>query len=174
MSEKTLKKLYTFMFLAVLILGFFALRQTGGYQKESGFAHDASSYESQVEWRGVEYGTLPIELDGKKVTLAIAADETQQQLGLSGIEVLPEDYGMLFAFAKEMPHGFWMKDMNFAIDMIWLDSEMKVVKLMSDVAPETFPAAYGSEVDSQFVIELNAGSIEKYGIEFGQEIGFDL
>jgi len=174
MSETTLKKFYTVMLVLVLIVGFLGLRYIGATEKAPVLATDFSVYDSQVTWRDVEYGTMAVKLNDQQVTLAIAADQPRRRLGLSEVEELPENYGMIFVFPTEEPHGFWMKQMNFSIDIIWLDSNKEVVKLMSDVAPETFPTTFGAEVDSQFVIELNAGVIEASGIEFGQEIDFEL
>ncbi len=174
MSEKTLKKFYTIMLLILLVVAFFGLRYINSHDKPLTNANDFSIYESKVTWRDVEYGTLTAALNDQDFTLAIAADQPRRRLGLSEVEELPEGYGMLFAFPTEMPHGFWMKQMNFSIDIIWLDSDKEIVKVQSNVAPDTYPTTFGAEVDSRFVIELAAGSIEEYGIEYGQEVEFEL
>jgi len=175
MSETTLKKFYTIMFLLVLIVGVWGFRtiQNSGTQAPI-LANDFSVYESQVIWRDVEYGTMTASLNNQEVTLAIAADQPRRRLGLSGVEELPQDYGMIFVFPEERPHGFWMKQMNFPIDIAWLNSDKKIVKIMNNVAPETFPTTFGAEVDSRYVIEVNAGFFETYGVEFGQEVEFEL
>lgn len=162
------------MLFVILIVGFFGVRYISRYEKENIPADDFSLYEGEVTWRGVTYGTIPAKLAEQSFTLAIAADQQRRRLGLSEVEELPEGYGMIFAFPTEMPHGFWMKQMRFPLDIIWLNNEKEIVKVLTDVAPETYPTTFGAEVDSRFVIELNAGSAEKYGIKFGQTVEFEL
>lgn len=53
--------------------------------------------------------------------------ESKRVKGLSGKKCIPDDVAMLFVFDKPDTYGFWMKDMNFSIDMIWLDGDKKVV-----------------------------------------------
>ncbi len=162
------------MFVILLLVAFFGLRYINSYEKKPVAANDFSLYESEVIWRDVEYGTISVELNEEDVTLALAADPARRRLGLSEVETLPEEYGMLFVFPAEEPHGFWMKQMNFSLDIIWLDRDRKIIKVMSNVSPETFPTTFGQEVNSQFVIELNIGSVQRYGLELGQEVEFEL
>src|ERR1043166_4776967 len=61
-----------------------------------------------------------ISIDGAPVVVEVASTETQREQGLSGRSALPSGRGMLFVFDADAEWGFWMKDMSFAIDMVWL------------------------------------------------------
>lgn len=87
--------------------------------------------------------------------------------GLSVVDALKENEGMWFVFDTEETHGFWMKDMKFSIDIIWVNAEMKVVHIEKNIAPETFPQVYESEVPARYVLELGAGRAEQIGIKVG-------
>src|SRR5687767_11474924 len=61
--------------------------------------------------------------------------------GLSGRNYLPRDRAMLFVFKSARKHCFWMKDMKFSIDILWLDNERKLVHQARNIKPDTFPAS---------------------------------
>ncbi len=91
--------------------------------------------------------------------------------GLSGRESLGLNEGMLFDFGRQDEHCMWMKDMNFAIDIIWLDSEGKVVSALSNVPPESYPDVFCNEDEpASYVLEVNAGIVEMARVVPGQQI----
>jgi uncharacterized membrane protein (UPF0127 family) len=77
---------------------------------------------------------------------------------------------MLFVFASPDVYQFWMKDMNFPIDIIWLDANKKVVLIEHDVAPSTYPDSYGPETLTQYVIEIPAGEAKRAGLKVGDTV----
>jgi len=79
---------------------------------------------------------------------------------------------MLFIFDNESLHGIWMKDMNFAIDILWIDEGYKVVDIKKDAKPESYPEVFIPEVPSKYVLEVNAGFLEENDIEIGDKIIF--
>ena len=91
--------------------------------------------------------------------------------GLSNRESLAEDAGMLFVFPVAMPQGFWMKDMKFPIDIIWI-KENRVVGLVIGAEPETGPdyTIYRSPEPVDKVLEINAGLSIKRGIKVGDDV----
>src|SRR4051812_1798797 len=68
-----------------------------------------------------------INIAGQHVVVDLATTPTTREQGLSGRAALPENHGMLFVFDTPGVYPFWMKDMNFPIDMIWISNDMKVV-----------------------------------------------
>ena len=66
-----------------------------------------------------------------------------QEQGLSGKSQLAQDQGMLFVFAQPGKYYFWMKGMNFSIDIIWIGEDMKVIYIKKDARPELYPETYG-------------------------------
>lgn len=91
--------------------------------------------------------------------------------GLSGREELALEEGMLFDFGREAEHCMWMKDMNFALDIIWLDNDGTVVSALSNVSPESYPEVFcNEEAPARYVLEVNAGIAEMAHIVPGQQI----
>jgi uncharacterized membrane protein (UPF0127 family) len=85
--------------------------------------------------------------------------------GLSGRESLPESVGLFFVFEESGLHGFWMKDMRFAIDMIWLDEAGVVVGLKEGATPASYPEVFYPEHPAHFVLEANVGFIARHDLK---------
>ena len=97
--------------------------------------------------------------------------------GLSGHKPLADNEGMLFIFDKPGMYGFWMKDMLFAIDIIWLaPSEVegisKIVHMEKNISPNTYPKVFAPKEYTQYVLEVNAGIAEKNNWAVGDEVKF--
>ena len=123
------------------------------------------------------YKKTTISINGINVTMAIASTDEQRIRGLSVIEKMNENEGMLFLFDKPSKQGFWMNKMNFPIDIIWLDSNNKVVHIEKQLEPcKLFLACpvYNPEVDSLYVIELRAGFADDHSIKNDMIINFDV
>ena len=102
--------------------------------------------------------------------LTIAQNERQRQKGLSHKPSLAPDAGLLFIFDQLGDYGIWMKDMNFAIDIIWLDANFKIVGLAENVQPSSYPEVYKAPRPSLYVIELAAGQITINALLVGQKL----
>src|SRR3989338_1806519 len=79
------------------------------------------------------------------------------QQSLSGRSGLAEGEGMLFVFPQDGKYGFWMKDMRFSIDILWLNASGMVVYMAQNVSPDSFPKSFESDVPARYVLELPAG-----------------
>lgn len=110
------------------------------------------------------------------VDLAVKPEERQQ--GLSGRESLAPDEGMLFVFEEEKPLHFWMKEMLFPLDIIWIDAQCRMVGVAADV-PTPPPNAGSDEIPraqspspARYVLEVNAGEAERIGLQAGDPVEF--
>src|SRR3989344_6404506 len=101
--------------------------------------------------------TKILKINGVEVRVEVADTQETREIGLSDREVLQTDTGMLFIFDKPGRHGSWMKDMNFAIDIVWIDEKSQVVGLERDVSPETFPQVFYPDRAVKYVLEIPAG-----------------
>ena len=113
-----------------------------------------------------------LKIDNITLNIAVANTETEREQGLSGKSELAENEGMLFIFDTEGYYGFWMKDMNFPIDMAWLDKNKKIIYIEKNVLPETFPKVFyalenNTPILNQYVLETKANFFEKSGIKIG-------
>jgi len=105
-----------------------------------------------------------------KIALEIADTESKRIRGLSGRERLADGVGMLFIFPISGIYSFWMKDMNFPIDIIWLDETFKIVHIEANVEPNTFPKSFAPTLPSRYVVELNAGVASFKNLVVGQSL----
>jgi uncharacterized membrane protein (UPF0127 family) len=86
-------------------------------------------------------------------------------------EALKKNEGMLFLFGREGKYDIWMPNMNFSIDIIWMDSSSKILKIVEDAKPceSIFECpAYASPDNARYVLELNAGVAKKAGMKKGE------
>lgn len=116
----------------------------------------------------------PIDLGGTELRVLIANSEQERVRGLSGVESLVGNEGMLFVFEEAGYYGIWMKDMKFPLDIAWLDTEKRIVHIEHGVSPETYPKVFNASKASMYVIETNAGFFEKAKIKIGAQASFDF
>jgi uncharacterized membrane protein (UPF0127 family) len=105
-------------------------------------------------------------------SVLIADTPALRELGLSSRDSLPEESGMLFVFEQPDTYNFWMKDMKFPIDIIWLDDSFKVLHVEKEVSPETYPKTFGPQAKSSFVLEVNAKIAKKNNYTEGSTLDF--
>jgi uncharacterized membrane protein (UPF0127 family) len=118
-------------------------------------------YPSLGEQQGI------ITIDGQKIYVNLAENDAQQELGLGNRASLGAHQGMLFLFPNDNVHEFWMKDMSFSIDMIWFSSDGTVIYIQPNVAPSTYPDAFGPNEVSRYVLEVPANFAADHGIKIG-------
>lgn len=104
-----------------------------------------------------------------EVSLERAVTEEQRTMGLSGRSNLPNNQGMLFIFNNPARQCIWMKDMKFSLDIIWLNENKQIIKIMKNVPPSSFPNSFCAD-DTKYVIELNSGKTNSYGFAVGDSI----
>ena len=103
----------------------------------------------------------------------LAETPEKRTQGLSGRPVLEDGTGMLFVFQEERQHTFWMKDMRFPLDMIWINSECALADIIPDIPhppPDQKNSAlptYSPSAPGSFVLELNAGVAAASGLQTG-------
>lgn len=110
------------------------------------------------------------------LTAELAVTDEERQLGLMFREKINWDQGMLFVFKREGIYSFWMKNMRFSIDILWLDREKRIVHLETNVPPcpnDPCPS-YSSSYPALFVLELKAGSVDKHQLKLYDKIEFIL
>lgn len=123
-------------------------------------------------------GTKPLPVPGftdavfisgsTRIAVSIADSDTERVQGLSHTEALPEGAGKLFVFERPGLYGFWMKDMRYSIDIIWLDEKMTVVTIKESATPESYPETFYPNAESKYVLEVPAGFSTENDIVVGQ------
>lgn len=109
----------------------------------------------------------------KDVIHAFVASTTEAlQTGLSGVPSMSEDSGMLFIFPTAGTYGFWMKEMNFPLDIVWIDADKRVLGIIVDAKPETYPETFHPPSEILYVLELNSGGARDNNIAVGTKLVF--
>jgi len=111
-----------------------------------------------------------IQLQVGEVNIAayLADAQSERALGLSGIATLSEKTGVLFVFPSASRYSFWMKDMLIPLDFVWIANGV-IVDLTVNVQPESWqpPNSFTAATEFDSVIELPAGTIDKYRLTKG-------
>lgn len=137
--------------------------------------NDKSGFTSKIfpsptpSYKQIKVGDIKINVD-----LADTAEERQK--GLSGRETIAENYGLLFVFdKKDVFPSFWMKDMRFAIDIIWIN-DGKVNKIDKNIQPDP-PGTpddklklYRPDKPVDYALEVNSGYCDKNNLKVGDSV----
>lgn len=112
-----------------------------------------------------------VTIKNQTFNVLIAKTEEEKQKGLSGREALPQDQGMVFLFEEPSIHSFWMKDMKFPIDIIFIN-ENKIVSIIENAKPDNSEnrPLYQPTAPSNTVFEINAGLAKKYNFKPGDTV----
>ncbi|HEU5121885.1 MAG TPA: DUF192 domain-containing protein [Candidatus Saccharimonadales bacterium] len=106
--------------------------------------------------------------------MQVAKTPGAREKGLSGTASLRDNEGMLFIYDHEDKWGIWMKDMNYPIDIVWLDKDKKVVYIVKNAPPESYPyESFTTKQDAKYILELPAGTVGKKAISIGKQAAFD-
>ncbi len=105
--------------------------------------------------------TSQITVGERAFTVEIADTDLTRQQGLSGREVLPANWGMLFIFDRPGYYAFWMPKMKFNLDIVWIDAD-KVVGVAEGFASSPYTLSTPPQQVSR-VLEVTAGSGIKVG-----------
>lgn len=149
---KSLSRRYLPLLLLVILLCLSGCAQKG-----------AGSSSDQVE----------IKLPNNYVISAEVVDTpVERDRGLSGRTSLAANAGMWFVFDQDGRYSFWMPNMNFAIDIIWIDSDFRIVEIISNVLPEPgVPDSqlklYINQLPARYALEVPAGTANAHKLEVG-------
>lgn len=112
-------------------------------------------------------------INNHTLNLHLAKTSEDKKIGLSKYKTLPQDFGMIFIFDKPDLYGFWMKDMKFPIDIIFIKNG-QIVTIYKNVNPpknpnDILPAFYPKQ-PANMVLEINANLSEKYGFKESNKV----
>lgn len=155
------EKMGVVYFLLVIFLCFFVLYL---YKCNSTKVCQPIFLENIVR-RNVEI-TFP---NGKINAMVVDTKESREE-GLSGRSGLSDGKGMLFDFGISGQFGFWMKDMLFPIDMIWINSNGIIVDIVENALPEDYPKTYINKAPASYVLEIGANKSREYGLFLGSKL----
>lgn len=109
-------------------------------------------------------------INNQKFSVEIADTSEKRSRGLGGREGICENCGMLFIFDGPGKYSFWMKDMQFSLDILWIRGE-EVVYIARNISPD-FRGTIRPVKDADQVLEINGGLCDKLGIKEGSRVFF--
>ena len=119
-----------------------------------------------------EMPKVNVTLNNVTFSLYAPTDTEGLQKGLSIFDKLEPNEGMIFRGLPVGQQAFWMQDMKFDIDIIWVNKDNEVIHIVNDASKDSFPTQFKNPADrpSAYVIELNAGMAEKHSIYPGTQV----
>ncbi len=125
---------------------------------------------NQVKGTKIEYSQ--VQINKKKIKAEVADTFEERTKGLSGRENLAKNEGMIFVFEKPDIYPFWMKEMKFSIDIIWVNDKKIVEIVKSAPTPESTGqiANFNPKAAADIVLEVNAGFCDKNDIKIGDAV----
>jgi len=141
------------------------------YRGEYEIPHADKNAEVTLDnWREVYPVTIPITIGEVTVDASVADDQASRIVGLSKTPFLPPGVIKLFAFGSTGNHSIWMKDMSYALDIIWVTEEGNIVHIEENVSPDSFPESFSSPIPAWYVVEANAGFVTENNITLEDEM----
>ena len=116
-------------------------------------------------------------INGSIFRLEVANDPSSRTQGLSGREFLAEDAGMLFVFRAEGIHSFWMKDVPFSLDLVYIAANGMIVDIQTMKAqpgvPDSDLTIYEPAARALLALEILGGKASELGLEVGMLVAFE-
>lgn len=111
-----------------------------------------------------------LEVGAAAFRVAVADADDERRRGLSDVPTMGSSEGLYFVYPAPRLLSFWMKDMRFAIDILWIDKHHRIVHIAENVVPETFPTIFSGPQPAQYALEINAGRAREAGIAIGDRV----
>ena len=114
-------------------------------------------------------------VNDEKLYVEIAGTEDLRAYGLMQRASLDENAGMLFVYPDQEIRGVWMKNTLLALDVLFLSESGKIVSMLRNLQPcrQSPCSIYSSQYKARYMLEVNAGFIDKHGIKIGQDVMLD-
>jgi len=167
------------LLLLLLIVLFFGVITLYDYSKRNINSSQLNSQINTPTPRYTQNKLAEIQIGDKVITAEVADTDSLRQRGLSYRENLEADSGVLFIFDTPQIPFFWMKDMNFPLDIIWVNEDTiididKNVPFPEKDTPLNQLPKYSPKEKVNYVLEVNAGFTDKYSIEMGDVVNIQL
>lgn len=122
-----------------------------------------------------DFPTRPVTLPGgQQIRVETMISRFELIRGMMFRTSLARDRGMLFVQPSPGQYSYWMYQTLIPLDMIWLDSNRRIVEIVENAQPCKTQASkcaqYGGKQFSSYVLEIPGGMSAKFGLQVGQSI----
>jgi len=107
----------------------------------------------------------------KEIKIEIANNDFERQTGLMYRKKMGTNKGMLFVFDKSEIKSFYMKNTYIPLDIIYIDANNTIINIVKNTEPLNKTSLF-SDAPAKYVLEINAGLSDKWGVEKGGKISF--
>jgi uncharacterized membrane protein (UPF0127 family) len=116
-----------------------------------------------------------VKLGTNTFDVQLASNDAARKQGLSGVEKMDANAGLLMNFHRDGRWGIWMKDMKIPIDIIWINSDKKVIYIVANASPKLGTSKIFEPNDpARYVLEVPAGTARNSSIRTGDIATFDI
>ncbi len=157
------KNLFIILFGVAVVAGLFLFYKYQIY--EGGFVGDDS-----VVLKSGDYEKRNIVIEGQEILVEVADTDAKRTLGLSGHSALADGEGMFFIFDKPHKYSFWMKEMLFPIDIIWIREDFTIVDITENAEPSSYPNLFTPREKALYVLEVSAGFANQKELKIGDMV----
>lgn len=154
--------LIVFIFLGLVLFSVFVYQKNFQPTENFEMLIASNAYKS--------YKHAKVTIGGKIFDAYVSDTEKLRENGLSGFAGLKNNEVMLFVFPDADIYGFWMKDMLFPIDILWIDDNFTVISTKKNIAPDTFPKIFFPKKPGKYVVEFTAGVLDTLGVINGDKV----
>ena len=155
--KKIIPPWFSFLFLFLMLLSSVAYKEI----------------ENVIAQEQKQNQTALVTVGGVNLITSLSTTPDAQSKGLAIRDSLNENEGMLFIFETPQKYSFWMKDMKFPIDIIWINQDGKIVHIEKNLPPCIFllPCpSYAPKDDSLYVLEVVSNFTNKFDINVGDPV----
>jgi len=123
---------------------------------------------------GCRAGEPWVEVGGQRYFVEIADEDTEREQGLMFRDELEANAGMLFIWERARPRAFWMLNTRIALDIVYIGPDLRIVGWSLNTPPCRTRQCpnYPSGAPAKYVLEVNAGEMERLGVKIGDPVRF--
>jgi uncharacterized membrane protein (UPF0127 family) len=104
------------------------------------------------------------------INATLADSEQERVRGLSGVQRMGPQDGLLLVFDEADHHAIWMKDMLFPIDIVWIGDDLTIVDISEALTPGSYPSIFEPRAPARMALELNARFVATYRLRIGDKV----
>lgn len=168
------QSIFAYTLLAVFLLGGVAYMLAPYLTEKTPPARQVDVPETASPEPITKEGEVVFLRDGKKIVkidVEIAENDAERNKGLMYRPYIPDSTGMLFIFPEARELGFWMKNTQIPLDIMYVDAGKKIISIQKHTKPFS-EESLSSNGTAQYVVEVNAGFSDRNDIKPGDVISF--
>lgn len=162
----SLMKLKYLVFLSVIAVVFYSCKDNASQKEKVKAVEVVFTKEGELSLIKQKVDTLIAKID-----IEIAETDFETQTGLMYRKSMAKNQGMLFVFPDERLHSFYMKNTEFALDLVFLKEDLRIASFQENAKPFD-ESPLSSQVPIKYVLEINAGLAQEWLLEVGDKMTY--